>query len=322
MGCGGSKKDDAAVPVDIGAKGEAAPVVNAEMAPVETETATPLQKEAPVVVEAPANTEAPAEAPASAEAPANVDAPINFDDVKLFDIFAKMDTNHDRSIDPTELAEALRKNPALRERLCAAAELEPSSDAEALGAAIIKAADADGDGQMQPHELEGLIRGWVSTDWAPLDKLSGAERDRQRQLAGAAVRAEQNKLAHGGFAGLTDAGEALRVGNEALKMQGGERAAFTESDPTLFGGGAVYATDAQAKAEREQREAGFREEEERELNLKIFGGLDAEEARKVGEEVKLGGEVVEMEHKAKPKKKMPARLASRLNKASQDDAEK
>ncbi|KAJ1404897.1 hypothetical protein B484DRAFT_404624 [Ochromonadaceae sp. CCMP2298] len=223
---------------------------------------------------------------------------------KVFECFAKMDKNKSHSVDAAELALALDESPQLKERLCAAAELDASASVAVLAVAIIAAADVNKDGIMQMNEFEALLRGWSSVDWTPVDKLTEAERDRQHRLAGAAVRAEQNRIENGGFAGLTNADEALKIGQEVNRLRLAQQ---TESDPTVFGGGSVYVTDERAKAERTERESEIREQEAKELNLKTFDGLGVEEALRVGLEVKLGGEVVGMDAK-KPKKAVPKAL--------------
>ena len=87
---------------------------------------------------------------------------------------------------------------------------------------------------------------------------------------------------------MTDANEALEIGEKAMAIKGKE---LKESEPTVFPGGAHYALDAAAKAERVEREkeidATLREEGL--VKDDEFKGLDADEALKVGEAVVLGG---------------------------------
>ena len=73
--------------------------------------------------------------------------------------------------------------------------------------------------------------------------------------------------------------------------------------------------DAAAKAERDETERVIRQQEMDEyLYKEQFKGLtDADEALRVGESVKLGGEVLDIEGSA-PRKPMPAALAAKLAK--------
>ena len=58
-------------------------------------------------------------------------------------------------------------------------------------------------------ELERAIRGWAIVDY---EKVSDSTaRGRQKQLKGAAARAEKKKMESGGFAGLTDAVRKLSI---------------------------------------------------------------------------------------------------------------
>ena len=69
-----------------------------------------------------------------------------------------------------------------------------------------------------------------------------------------------------------------------------EKALFMESEPTVFSDGAHYQMDPAAKAERVEREREIDQTLRKEGLIKDeFKGLDADEALKVGEEVKLGG---------------------------------
>ena len=115
-------------------------------------------------------------------------------------------------------------------------------------AAVIAKANANGNGQVEAAELERLLRGW-SLDQH--DALRGSQRDRadeRRRLAGAKERAERSTAEAGGFAGLTDASEALAIGEAAQRVQAAEKFVFMESEPTAFAGGAHYALDKAAAA--------------------------------------------------------------------------
>ena len=174
-------------------------------------------------------------------------------------------------------------------------------------AAVIAKANGNGNGQVEAAELERLLRGW-SLDQH--DALRGSQRDRadeRRRLAGAKERAERSTAEAGGFAGLTDASEALAIGEAAQRVQAAEKFVFMESEPTAFAGGAHYALDKAAAAARSEEDARIRQQEYEEyLYKEQFKGLSAEEALAQGEGVKLGGVVIEDAGlNEKPKRKPP-----------------
>ena len=162
------------------------------------------------------------------------------------------------------------------------------------------------------------MRGWQESRHDTRDDMTRA--NEVRRLNGAAERAERNRIEHGGFAGLTDASEALAIGEKAQSYAPAELRAFAESDPTIFAGGAHYVTDAEARAARAETDAAIRLQEEEEFLYKErFKGLSADEGLKVGESVQLGGAVVDVggeDAASKPKRKMPKGLAAKLQKKS------
>ena len=228
-------------------------------------------------------------------------------------MFAGVDADKSGAIDADELRRAFAANPGLRSSLLQMAKVEAASamSDEEAARAVLRAADASGDGLLQLRELEAMVRGWrVDEHETRADMTSANE---ARRLAGAAERAERARVEGGGFAGLVDAKEALEIGTAAQALQPAEKSTFAESDPTLFPGGAVYTTDEEARAARAAVDEGIRKQEVEEyLYKEQFKGLtDAEEAKKVGETVLLGGEVLEIAGDA-PRKKMPAALAAKL----------
>jgi len=224
---------------------------------------------------------------------------------KIFALFSKVDQNSNGAIDQAELTAALTHSEPLRQRLCDAAGVSTDLSPEQIAIAVLACADSSGSGALEPAELERLIRGWREDAFATRADMTHA--NQQRRLAGAAERAEQRRVEGGGFAGLTDAEEALRIGAASQEYTAAEKFTFAESDPTVFAGGAHYVTDAAARAARDATDVDIRKQEVDEyLYKEAFKGLDADSALQVGESVKLGGEVVdscfEAPKKAPPKK--------------------
>ena len=125
-------------------------------------------------------------------------------------------------------------------RLCknTSVAFSPGDSMDVLAEKIITAADDDKDGVIQPVELERAIRGWIKVDYSKI--ADSKEKGRENELKGAAARAEIARKQGGGFAGLTDAEEALTIGKDAQERTGAEKAVFMESEPTVFAGGAHY----------------------------------------------------------------------------------
>ena len=225
--------------------------------------------------------------PALVPAPASISSPL--DDLLakgvdlIFSLFARVDGDSNGSIDKVELMRALEANEAFKQRLCEAAGISAHGPVSGIAAAIFEKADTSNDGSLQAAELERLLRGWrVEAHETRPDMTSANE---QRRLAGAAERAENARLDGGGFAGLT-ADEALAAGKENEENAARMRARHLgESEPSVWHDGALYATDADAKAARDEREVEIRQQEMDEyLYKERFKGLSADEALQVAKE--------------------------------------
>jgi hypothetical protein len=217
---------------------------------------------------------------------------------KWFTLFANVDVDRDGTINVAELSKALGMNDFLRNKLIENAKIEtsPSETMETLAEKVLRAVDDDGDGKIEPRELERAIRGWTKFDWRATNT---EESDRAHQLAGAAERAKiRRDEIGGGFAGITDAEEALQIGDAARGFNATERAQFADTEGA-FADGAAFALNPELKAKRSEEEAVIKAElkEEGMLNKvgEDFKGLDADEALRVGENVKLGGELLEFD---------------------------
>ena len=218
---------------------------------------------------------------------------------KWFTLFANIDVDKSGFVDEKELARALAINDFLRVKLCEGAKIETSAGGESmedLAGKLLRAVDDDGDGKIEPRELERAIRGWTKFDWRATNT---EESDRAHQLAGAAERAKiRRDEIGGGFAGITDAEEALQIGDAVRGFNATERAQFADTEGA-FADGAAFALNPELKAKRSEEEAVIKAElkEEGMLNKvgEDFKGLDADEALRVGENVKLGGELLEFD---------------------------
>ena len=218
---------------------------------------------------------------------------------KWFTLFANIDVDKSGFVDEKELARALAINDFLRVKLCEGAKIETSAGGESmedLAGKLLRAVDDDGDGKIEPRELERAIRGWTKFDWRATNT---EESDRAHQLAGAAERAKiRRDEIGGGFAGITDAEEALQIGDAVRGFNATERAQFADTEGA-FADGAAFALNPELKAKRSQEEVEIKAElkEEGMLNKvgEDFKGLDADEALRVGENVKLGGELLEFD---------------------------
>ena len=178
---------------------------------------------------------------------------------KIFALFSKVDQNSNGAIDQAELTAALTHSEPLRQRLCDAAGVSTDLSPEQIAIAVLACADSSGSGALEPAELERLIRGWREDAFATRADMTHA--NQQRRLAGAAERAEQRRVEGGGFAGLTDAEETLRIGAASQEYTAAEKFTFAESDPTVFVGGAHYVTDAAARAARDATDVDIRKQE-------------------------------------------------------------
>lgn len=235
----------------------------------------------------------------------------------VFALFAKIDTDKNNGVDKRELAEALEKYPRLKKRLCENTGVaEDDTAADALAAKLVEKIVGDADGVVHPTELERAVRGWAKIDYDPVDDAEA--RDRQNQLKGAAERAKIRRDEHGGFAGVTDPSEARAIGERAQELtRKGRDAAFGDSVPEAFGGGAEFVKSPALKAKRASLEKQFEEELRADKLLNKVGedfkGHDEATARAQAENVKLGGVEVEIDGEAERRlKKMPERLVKRM----------
>lgn len=243
----------------------------------------------------------------------------------VFALFSKIDIDKSGGVDKQELADALEQKPRLRKRLCENTGIAYDEDNGALASnqlasKIIDKIDDDADGVVKPIELERAIRGWANIDYDPV--ADQAERDRQNQLKGAAERAKIRSEMHGGFAGVTDANEAMAIGVNAQRLtQKSRDAAFGDSAPEVFGNGAEYVKSPELKARRASMEKHFEEEARAQKLLNKVGedfkGHDEATARAQAESVVLGGVEVAIDGEdERRKKKMPAKLVKRMKEES------
>lgn len=212
---------------------------------------------------------------------------------KTFALFARIDTDKSRAVDSEELVAAINESAVLRKRLALAAGFWEKATTADIANAILQKADVNGDGQLQAHELEMVVRGWASSNYermTPDQAMAAAERNR---LAGAKQRAERAKAEGGGFAGLTDSAEALAIGEAAQARQEAEQRVFGNEDavaglsdvavdPAVF---ARLSPEERRKAAEEKRLAGAKVRAERkERDAGGFAGLtDPDEALRLGE---------------------------------------
>ena len=226
-------------------------------------------------------------------------------------------------LDADDLASAFRANEPLRRRMCRNLGLafdEKAGDTlGALAARAVAAADRREVclGKMPPgsrvltwHDLELAVRGCAPVDYQP--SPDAEKKARANQLRGAAARAEQARLESGGFAGL-DAAAAAAIAARARDLGVNRRGLYTEREPEVFPGGAVYITDADAKRARDAREKEIEQTLRDEGMLRDeFPGLTAAQAREIIAAVKLGGEVVDVEDDEDMKRRKARKLPEKL----------
>ena len=226
-------------------------------------------------------------------------------------------------LDADDLASAFRANEPLRRRMCRNLGLafdEKAGDTlGALAARAVAAADRREVclGKMTPgsraltwHDLELAVRGCAPVDYQP--SPDAEKKARANQLRGAAARAEQARLESGGFAGL-DAAAAAAIAARARDLGVNRRGLYTEREPEVFPGGAVYVTDADAKRARDAREKEIEQTLRDEGMLRDeFPGLTAAQAREIIAAVKLGGEVVDVEDDEDMKRRKARKLPEKL----------
>ena len=226
-------------------------------------------------------------------------------------------------LDADDLASAFRANEPLRRRVCRNLGLAFDENAgdtlDSLAARAVAAADRREVclGKMPPgsraltwHDLELAVRGCAPVDYQP--SPDAEKKARANQLRGAAARAEQARLESGGFAGL-DAAAAAAIAARARDLGVNRRGLYTEREPEVFPGGAVYVTDADAKRARDAREKEIEQTLRDEGMLRDeFPGLTAARAREIIAAVKLGGEVVDVEDDEDMKRRKARKLPEKL----------
>ena len=115
---------------------------------------------------------------------------------KIFSLFAKVDQNSNGMIDAQELSAAMAASDTLKTRLCEVAGVSPDGPLETLVAAVMRKADTSENGSVEAAELEALLRGWQADSHATISDMTAA--NERRRLAGAAERAERNRVEAGG----------------------------------------------------------------------------------------------------------------------------
>lgn len=226
------------------------------------------------------------------------------------------------ALDSNDLAAAMQTNSALRRRLCRNLSIDYDDKIdtmESLADTIVAKGDRRevclgklpaSSCSLTWHDLELAIRGWQPLDYQ--NSPNAKNKGRDNMLKGAAARAEQRRLEHGGFAGL-DAAQAAEICKRARDLSVNRVGLYQEEDPEMYPDGAVYATSDSAKKARDGRlieiEQTLREEG---LLRDEFPGLTTDEAREIIASIKLGGEVVEVEDDDDMKKKKARKLPEKL----------
>ena len=140
----------------------------------------------------------------------------------LFSYFTAIDLDKSGALDATELEAALLSSEDFKAAICKAAGLAVDMEVGEMVKAVIAKADINGNGVLEANELERLLNGWGLDQH---DALAGAEArnaEEKKRLAGASERAENTKAEGGGFGGLTDSAEALKIGEAAQKKPSGD----------------------------------------------------------------------------------------------------
>lgn len=250
-------------------------------------------------------------------------------EAKVLSLFVQMDVDKNNGVDGKELAAVLDENPALRRRLLRNLDLDvrdgsPQSmecaDSSVVAAAIVKAAAA-ANPEMNDWSGDSHSIGWYDLERAvkgtpPVDYRKAPDSPklcRENMLRGARARAEIKRTEGGGYAGLTDAKEAVIIGERARDLQVNRRALYVESEPDVWHDGALYSTDAAARRARAAKQREIEETLRAEgLNRDEFPGLDAAAAAAVRSEIKTGGVVVDIEDDDDMAKKKTRKLPPKL----------
>ena len=246
-------------------------------------------------------------------------------EAKVLSLFVQMDVDKNNGVDGKELAAVLDENPALRRRLLRNLDLDvhgPPSDADSsvVAAAIVKAVSAaspemnDWSGDSHSigwYDLERAVKGTSPVDYRKAP--NSPKLCRENMLRGARARAEIKRTEGGGYAGLTNAKEAVEIGERARDLQVNRRALYVESEPDVWHDGALYGTDAAARRARDAKQRELEETLRAEgLIRDEFPGLDAADAAAVRSEIKTGGVVVDIEDDDDMAKKKTRKLPPKL----------
>ena len=249
-------------------------------------------------------------------------------EAKVLSLFVQMDADKNNRVAGEELAAVIDENPALRRRLLRNLDLDVAdegpgasgADSSVVAAAIVKAVSAaspemnDWSGDSHSigwYDLERAVKGTAPVDYRKAP--DSPKLCRENMLRGARARAEITRTEGGGYAGLTDAKEAVIIGERARDLQVNRRALYVESEPDVWHDGALYSTDAAARRARAAKQREIEETLRAEgLNRDEFPGLDAAAAAAVRSEIKTGGVVVDIEDDDDMAKKKTRKLPPKL----------
>ena len=249
-------------------------------------------------------------------------------EAKVLSLFVQMDADKNNRVAGEELAAVIDENPALRLRLLRNLDLDVAdegpgasgADSSVVAAAIVKAVSAaspemnDWSGDSHSigwYDLERAVKGTAPVDYRKAP--DSPKLCRENMLRGARARAEITRTEGGGYAGLTDAKEAVIIGERARDLQVNRRALYVESEPDVWHDGALYGTDAAARRARDAKQREIEETLRAEgLIRDEFPGLDAAAAAAVRSEIKTGGVVVDIEDDDDMAKKKTRKLPPKL----------
>ena len=254
-------------------------------------------------------------------------------ETKVLSLFVQMDADKNNRVEGKELAAVIGENPALRRRLLRNLELDAAdgglgadgADSSVVAAAIVEAVsaaspemnDCSGDSRsIGWYDLERAVKGTAPVDYRKA--FDSPKLCRENMLRGARARAESTRTEGGGYAGLTDAREAVIIGERARDLQVNRRALYVESEPDVWHDGALYGTDAAARRARAAKQREIEETLRAEGLIKDeFPGLDDAAAAAVRSEIKTGGVVVDIEDDdimtKKKTRKLPPKLETLRN---------
>ena len=249
-------------------------------------------------------------------------------EAKVLSLFVQMDADKNNRVAGEELAAVIDENPALRRRLLRNLDLDVAdggpgasgADSSVVAAAIVEAVSAaspemnDWSGDSHSigwYDLERAVKGTAPVDYRKAP--DSPKLCRENMLRGARARAEITRTEGGGYAGLTDAKEAVIIGERARDLQVNRRALYVESEPDVWHDGALYGTDAAARRARDAKQREIEETLRAEgLIRDEFPGLDAAAAAAVRSEIKTGGIVVDIEDDDDMAKKKTRKLPPKL----------